>query len=437
VQLAFVIGGVVSPAVTQFFLTSKHYLHRAPGNETAMFHNQSSPDYSQGVVFSTTQGVTSTAPQLHTTIGSHSQTYNDSTITAVAVAAAGLSADSLSDEHRLVQLKANVTNISSVNQSSKTGQYVVFREAFLEDQRVVYAYAIAAAVTFAAALPFLAGRIFRKQSESTLQETEVKAREGRRHRDTTKKMLPVLVAVGVLFFGASGVEETFHQFLAAFLVRDQHWVPTAAALVTSWFWCGALLVRLASLLMPSSVWGEDQGVTLTLSCSLLPASLVALHVAALYANKDGVWASVFFSGMSSTLVFPTAFTWLHTAFPLVSPGALAATVMLCTALAGVINPLVLGSFLQRRLAGSRNGQGAFCFLLLTEACLALLALIVLRVMTNRAGPFPASLALRRKHRSNIGDESSEDDDDDDEIVMEIEVPSPGFQHVHEPTNTEK
>ena len=78
------------------------------------------------------------------------------------------------------------------------------------------------------------------------------------------------------------------------------------------------------------------------------SSLVALHTAAKGASKDGIWACVFFIGMAVSLIFPCAFIWVHTRLARLCPeGGLSVVVMLTSALAGIMNPLLLGLFFQQ------------------------------------------------------------------------------------------
>ena len=351
-QLSFVIGGVLSPALTQFFLIPRTHVHGF-ANSTRMANNSND---------------TSTQASV----------WSDSVTANVAYRA------SLSE-----------SNSTSNSNSSHDGQFLSHSEEMGASQ-ISYAYGITAAVSFAVAITFVVTHVLRRHQPSTEEHDSSRGVKPAKHEQLVpiSSALVLLLVTATFFFAVAAVEESLQQFLFTFLVHEARWSAPMSALVTSWFWCGVALVRVAAFLLPDLVPPE---VVLVLSCAGLPCTLAGLHISVAFSSSDGVWACVFFAGMSASLLFPVSFAWLHSCGLGLRSGAVTAAVMLSSALAGVFNPLLLSYLFQR---GGASSTG-FSYTLMAEACLGLLAFVVLYVLSRNVNVSRSRLSATGRLEEDI------------------------------------
>ncbi|KAL8602890.1 hypothetical protein ACOMHN_026850 [Nucella lapillus] len=341
-QLWFVVGAVISPGFTQFFLTPRlrHHHHTSLDNVTSGQQDSAN--------------ITST--------------WKSDVI------------DTL--EPTPFSLSRNESHTSSET-----------------DSQAHMAYGVSGALAFFVSMPFLVSFMLRKE----LPQSPA------RKRDTPKTPshlqvrgvvnMIVLLLVAFFIFAISAVEESMHQFLFTFLIQKAGWSAHAAGWITTWFWSGVLLVRLVVYFIPGQI--PDEAI-LALSCAMLPCNLAALHFSVAFSNNNAVWASVFFIGMSVSLVFPVSFTWIHTSLAQRS-SLVSAVVMVSSLAAGIANPLVLGYFLH---SGQHSG---FTLLLLLEAVLGLLVFLVLYVLSRKLSAAWLDMATRKSilvpgRLEEVGDE---------------------------------
>ncbi|KAK7109355.1 major facilitator superfamily domain-containing protein 4A-like [Littorina saxatilis] len=368
-QLSFVLGGVASPAFTRFFLMDTvrfNSVHGSTNGASAVevgdiaFSNKSSVD---NRTLPTHYSLTTTLVP----VPLHNLDVNESLHELLVLKS------NLSSHHAPASLAVRALNSMSDSNNRHNDSFYDYGPRPIRT-KIHYAYIITAVAALIVAFPFIIRHWRTKQRQPkrlhSQESTSSNSQRRRQHRETSAL---VLVLAGALFFFATAVEESFHQFLLTYLTQESHWSAGMSALVTSWFWCGMLLVRLSAYFLPDNVPHE---AVLTMSCVMLPCALWGLHASVADHSTDGVWACVFFVGMSCSLVFPVSFTWLHSCFNQKS-GALSAVVMLSSSLAGVCNPLLLGYLFHEGFA--RDG---FPYLLLGEACGALLAFILLFALSR-------------------------------------------------------
>ncbi|XP_076439777.1 sodium-dependent glucose transporter 1-like [Babylonia areolata] len=310
-QLWFVVGGVVSPGMTQFFLADR--------NQHASFHN-------------VTSGPNDTAPW---------------------------ESERISDGPRSVSGPWNETDGG--------------HDTDVRTSRVHMAYVISGSLSVLVAAPFLASFCLRQKgaraARAPLWQRDSQV-TGHVQAGDSSTCVVLVAALFVLL--VCGVQDSLQQVLFTFLVQHAHWSAPAAAWVTCWLWGGMLLVRVTAWCVPGQV--ADEAVV-ALSCGLLPVTLGGLHVSVLLGSVNGIWACVFFAGMAVSLLFPRSFTWL-TATLATRTALLATVVMAASLLSGVANPLLLAHFLQQ------GRYLAFPLLLTSQALLALLLFLLLRVMAR-------------------------------------------------------
>nr|KAG5686210.1 hypothetical protein BaRGS_005555 [Batillaria attramentaria] len=159
------------------------------------------------------------------------------------------------------------------------------------------------------------------------------------------------------------------------------WCVPYSALGTFYFtgfvFVGSLetgVVRIMALLLPQ--WVSDE-TFLVSSCASLVCSLAGLHFSMTYTLDSGVWVCVLLIGISTSLVTPLTFSWLHTALMQASSAAsVSAVVMVASSMAGVLSPLILSHVMQR------HSLKWFAYLLLLESGVSLL-LLFLMILVSR------------------------------------------------------
>ncbi|KAK7456567.1 hypothetical protein BaRGS_00039321, partial [Batillaria attramentaria] len=358
-QLAYIIGGIISPVITSTFLVHRPITYVVINSHVSINRSRIAdrfPNTSHPLV--TTQPVVSTrdTDTARTYVGDfqgHShRTSNDTSEFSEST-----------NNHKAV----TITDLSIERVQSS-------QDTTTQLQSV---YAISAAVCLLASAPFLVSYIRTSRTDLKQQmgmpSNSNCERNTERYTTSIHRRWVVLVVV-VYFFLITSVEESFHQFLFTVMVTRSRWTSLWASLLTAWFWCGVGVVRIMALLLPQ--WVSDE-TFLVSSCASLVCSLAGLHFSMTYTLDSGVWVCVLLIGISTSLVTPLTFSWLHTALMQASSAAsVSAVVMVASSMAGVLSPLILSHVMQR------HSLKWFAYLLLLESGVSLL-LLFLMILVSR------------------------------------------------------
>jgi fucose permease len=180
------------------------------------------------------------------------------------------------------------------------------------------------------------------------------------------------------------MEDSFAGFLAPFVVKQFGWDKVVATYVTSVYWAcfggGSLFaIFIAPLFVLSKL--------LCVYSFMVVSSFTCLLVTSLNGVDAGVWISACMNGFFMSVFFPLFYAWVEEDFLHVT-AKVNALIMISASVGVIINPVIMGSLMQKAPIG-------FCYILLGESVLLLLVYIIGILLSNK------TKHLRRFSKSNI------------------------------------
>jgi len=277
---------------------------------------------------------------------------------------------------------SNVTTTYQQRLSTDTSYHAITNNS-IQGTEIYKAYSISAGLTLLSVLPFIV--IYFKYDKS-FTVSKVEQTDTTEQTDTLPTKLRVLVFMFIALCSAvfTAMEDSFAGFLAPFVVKQFGWDKVVASYVTSVYWAcfggGSLFaIFIAPLFVLSKL--------LCVYSFMVVSSFTCLLVTSLNGVDAGVWISACMNGFFMSVFFPLFYAWVEEDFLHVT-AKVTALIMISASVGVIINPVIIGSLMQKEPIG-------FCYILLGESVLLLLVYIIGILLSNK------TKHLRSFSKSNI------------------------------------
>ncbi|XP_069114606.1 sodium-dependent glucose transporter 1-like [Argopecten irradians] len=208
------------------------------------------------------------------------------------------------------------------------------------DSRLYIAYSISAGMAVAVAVPFLIVYLKTGVEDSTGPQTFKKST----FLDKTSPVSNYLQFINIgLFSGIYTVMEVcYPQYLTVFCLRYLDWTKTSAAMVTSVLSFSRLGGKFVGIVLVRVMKAH----TILLVVSLLDTfGFVCLNISVYTFDDIGVWASACITGLGTSIMWPTALSWINSNLIAVS-GKVSSYLLVIAYLFALITPIALGHLMQ-------------------------------------------------------------------------------------------